>query len=238
MLNNGDDLVNFNILVCDDEKDIVNAIEIYLKSEGYHVIPAYDGIQAIEKLAEHDIHLIIMDIMMPRLDGIAVTSKIREKDNIPIIILSAKSESTDKVLGLNIGADDYITKPFDAIELLARVRSNLRRYVDLGNMQRKDDSICIGRLSLNDKTKEIKVDEKSIDLTPNEYGVLKLLMRNKGRVFSSNEIYEYVWDQPAYDVKKIISVYISNLREKLEINPKDPDYIKTVYGMGYKIVGD
>lgn len=230
--------MRFNILVCDDEKDIVNAIEIYLKSEGYHVIPAYDGIQAMEKLTEHDIHLIIIDVMMPRLDGIAVTAKIREKDNIPIIILSAKSESTDKVLGLNIGADDYITKPFDAIELLARVRSNLRRYVDLGNMLKKEDGIFTGRISLNDKTKEVKVDEGRIDLTPNEYGILKLLMSNKGRVFSSNEIYEYVWDQPAYDVKKIISVYISNLREKLEINPKEPDHIKTVYGMGYKIVGD
>ena len=229
--------MSFNILVCDDEKDIVNAIEIYLKSEGYNVIPAYDGIEAIERLGEHDIHLIIMDIMMPRLDGIAVTAKIREKDNIPIIILSAKSESTDKVLGLNIGADDYVTKPFDAIELLARVRSNLRRYVDLDNMLKKDDSTFIGRISLNDKTKEVKVDENRIDLTPNEYGILKLLMNNKGRVFSSNEIYEYVWDQPAYDVKKIISVYISNLREKLEINPKEPDHIKTVYGMGYKIVG-
>ena len=238
MLNNGDDLVSFNILVCDDEKDIVSAIEIYLKSEDYNVITAYDGIEAIEKLAEHNIHLIIMDIMMPRLDGISVTAKIREKDNIPIIILSAKSESTDKVLGLNIGADDYITKPFDAIELLARVRSNLRRYVDLGNMIKKDDDIFTGGISLNDKTKEVKVDEKRIDLTPNEYGILKLLMNNKERVFSSNEIYEYVWDQPAYDVKKIISVYISNLREKLEINPKEPDHIKTVYGMGYKIVGD
>ena len=230
--------MSFNILVCDDEKDIVSAIEIYLKSEDYNVITAYDGIEAIEKLAEHNIHLIIMDIMMPRLDGISVTAKIREKDNIPIIILSAKSESTDKVLGLNIGADDYITKPFDAIELLARVRSNLRRYVDLGNMIKKDDDIFTGGISLNDKTKEVKVDEKRIDLTPNEYGILKLLMNNKERVFSSNEIYEYVWDQPAYDVKKIISVYISNLREKLEINPKEPDHIKTVYGMGYKIVGD
>lgn len=230
--------MSFNILVCDDEKDIVNAIEIYLRSEGYHVICAYDGVEAMERLEEHDIHLIIIDIMMPRLDGIAVTSKIREKDNIPIIILSAKSEYTDKVLGLNVGADDYITKPFNAIELLARVRSNLRRYVDLGSMLRKDDSILAGRISLNDKTKEVKVDDKMIYLTPNEYGILKLLMENKGRVFSSNEIYEYVWDQPAYDVKKIISVHISNLRDKLEIDPKEPDHIKTVYGMGYKMVGD
>lgn len=230
--------MDFNILVCDDEKDIVNAIEIYLRSEGYNVICAYDGIEAIEKLEENEIHLVIIDVMMPRLDGIAVTAKIREKENIPIIILSAKSEYTDKVLGLNVGADDYITKPFNAIELLARVRSNLRRYVDLGSMIKKDDGILAGRISLNDKTKEVKVDDKMIYLTPNEYGILKLLMENKGRVFSSNEIYEYVWDQPAYDVKKIISVHISNLRDKLEINPKEPDHIKTVYGMGYKIVGD
>ncbi len=230
--------MGFNILVCDDEKDIVSAIEIYLKSEGYNVICAYDGVEAMEKLEENDIHLIIIDIMMPRLDGIAVTSKIREKDNIPIIILSAKSEYTDKVLGLNVGADDYITKPFNAIELLARVKSNLRRYVELGSMAKKDEGIFAGRISLNDKTKEVKMDENIINLTPNEYGILKLLMENKGRVFSSNEIYEYVWDQPAYDVKKIISVHISNLRDKLEISPKEPDHIKTVYGMGYKIVGD
>lgn len=230
--------MGFNILVCDDEKDIVSAIEIYLKSEGYNVICAYDGVEAMEKLEENDIHLIIIDIMMPRLDGIAVTSKIREKDNIPIIILSAKSEYTDKVLGLNVGADDYITKPFNAIELLARVKSNLRRYVELGSMAKMDEGIFAGRISLNDKTKEVKMDENIINLTPNEYGILKLLMENKGRVFSSNEIYEYVWDQPAYDVKKIISVHISNLRDKLEISPKEPDHIKTVYGMGYKIVGD
>ncbi len=230
--------MGINILVCDDEKDIVNAIEIYLRSEGYNVICAYDGIEAMEKLGENEIHLIIIDVMMPRLDGIAVTAKIREKDNIPIIILSAKSEYTDKVLGLNVGADDYITKPFNAIELLARVRSNLRRYVDLGSMLKKEEGILAGRISLNDKTKEVKVDDKMIYLTPNEYGILKLLMGNKGRVFSSSEIYEYVWDQPAYDVKKIISVHISNLRDKLEINPKEPDHIKTVYGMGYKIVGD
>lgn len=230
--------MDINILVCDDEKDIVNAIEIYLRSEGYNVICAYDGIEAMEKLGENDIHLIIIDVMMPRLDGIAVTAKIREKDNIPIIILSAKGEYTDKVLGLNVGADDYITKPFNAIELLARVRSNLRRYVDLGSMLKKDEGILAGRISLNDNTKEVKVDNKMIYLTPNEYGILKLLMENKGRVFSSNEIYEYVWDQPAYDVKKIISVHVSNLRDKLEIDPKEPDHIKTVYGMGYKIVGD
>ncbi|MFY9213572.1 MAG: response regulator transcription factor [Tissierellaceae bacterium] len=230
--------MTYNILVCDDEKDIVNAIEIYLRSEGYNVISAYDGVEALDKLESHDIHLIIMDVMMPGLDGIAVTAKIREQDNLPIIILSAKGEYTDKVLGLNVGADDYITKPFNAIEFLARVRSNLRRYVDLGSMVKNDNSLVTGRISLNDKAKEVKLDGKIVDLTPNEYGILKLLMENKGRVFSSNEIYEYVWDQPAYDVKKIISVHISNLRDKLEIDPKAPDHIKTVYGMGYKLVGD
>lgn len=230
--------MTYNILVCDDEKDIVNAIEIYLRSEGYNVISAYDGVEALDKLESHDIHLIIMDVMMPGLDGIAVTAKIREQDNLPIIILSAKGEYTDKVLGLNVGTDDYITKPFNAIEFLARVRSNLRRYVDLGSMVKNDNSLVTGRISLNDKAKEVKLDGKIVDLTPNEYGILKLLMENKGRVFSSNEIYEYVWDQPAYDVKKIISVHISNLRDKLEIDPKAPDHIKTVYGMGYKLVGD
>lgn len=230
--------MSYNILVCDDEQDIVNAIKIYLKSEGYNVICAYDGIQALEALEQNNIHLIIIDVMMPRLDGIAVTSKIRMKNNIPIIILSAKSEYTDKVLGLNVGADDYITKPFNAIELLARVKSNLRRFTDLGSMIKEEDVFSVGRLTLNDRTKQVKADNNIVNLTPNEYGILKLLMKNKGRVFSSNEIYEYVWDQPAYNVKKIISVHISHLREKLEINPKEPDYIKSVYGMGYKIVGE
>ncbi len=228
----------YNILVCDDEKDIVDAIEIYLKSEGYNVISAYDGIQALELLDKNVIHLIIIDVMMPKLDGIAVTSKIRSSNNIPIIILSAKSEYTDKVLGLNVGADDYITKPFNAIELLARVRSNLRRYTDLGSIVIEKDVFSSGRITLNDKTKEVRVDNNIVSLTPNEYGILKLLMKNKERVFSSNEIYEYVWDQPAYDVKKVISVHISHLREKLEINPKEPDHIKSVYGMGYKVAGE
>lgn len=231
--------MGFNILVCDDEKDIVKAIEIYLRSEGYNVVCAYDGVQALDELKNNDIHLVIIDVMMPKLDGIEVTSKIRmENNNIPIIILSAKSEYTDKVLGLNVGADDYITKPFNAIELLARVKSNLRRFTDLGSMAKEVEVFIVGRLTLNDRTKQVKADNNIVDLTPNEYGILKLLMKNKGRVFSSNEIYEYVWDQPAYNVKKVISVHISHLREKLEINPKDPDLIKSVYGMGYKMVGE
>ena len=233
----GDDLI-YNILVCDDEKDIVDAIEIYLKSEGYNVICAYDGMNALEAIESNDIHLIIIDLMMPKLDGISAISKIRAEKNIPIIILSAKSEYTDKVLGLNVGADDYITKPFNAIELLARVKSNLRRYTSLGSMQKEEDVFEVGRITLNDRTKEVKLDDNIVSLTPNEYGILKLLIKNRDRVFSSNEIYEYVWDQPAYNVKKIISVHISNLRSKLEINPREPDYIKSVYGMGYKIVGD
>ncbi|MBC8587839.1 response regulator transcription factor [Paratissierella segnis] len=228
----------YNILVCDDEKDIVDAIEIYLKSEGYNVICAYDGMNALEAIESNDIHLIIIDLMMPKLDGISAISKIRAEKNIPIIILSAKSEYTDKVLGLNVGADDYITKPFNAIELLARVKSNLRRYTSLGSMQKEEDVFEVGRITLNDRTKEVKLDDNIVSLTPNEYGILKLLIKNRDRVFSSNEIYEYVWDQPAYNVKKIISVHISNLRSKLEINPREPDYIKSVYGMGYKIVGD
>ena len=228
----------YNILVCDDEKDIVDAIEIYLKSEGYNVICAYDGMNALEAIESNDIHLIIIDLMMPKLDGISAISKIRAEKNIPIIILSAKSEYTDKVLGLNVGADDYITKPFNAIELLARVKSNLRRYTSLGSMQKEEDVFEVGRITLNDRTKEVRLDDNIVSLTPNEYGILKLLIKNRDRVFSSNEIYEYVWDQPAYNVKKIISVHISNLRSKLEINPREPDYIKSVYGMGYKIVGD
>lgn len=230
--------MSYNILVCDDEKDIVRAIEIYLKSEGFNVICTYDGMQALEALEHNDIHLIIIDVMMPKLDGIEATSKIRIKHNIPIIILSAKSEYTDKVIGLNVGADDYITKPFNAIELLARVKSTLRRFTALGSMQKEEDVFSIGRIILNDRTKQVSADNNIVNLTPNEYGILKLLMKNKGRVFSSNEIYEHVWDQPPYHVKKIISVHISHLREKLEINPKEPDYIKSVYGMGYKIVGD
>ncbi|SDK09854.1 response regulator transcription factor [Natronincola ferrireducens] len=230
--------MGYNILVCDDEKDIVSAIEIYLKSEGYNVICAYDGMQALEALEHNDIHLIIIDVMMPKLDGIEATSRIRMKHNIPIIILSAKSEYTDKAIGLNVGADDYITKPFNAIELLARVKSTLRRFTALGSMEKEEDVFSIGRITLNDRTKQVSADNNIVNLTPNEYGILRLLMKNKGRVFSSNEIYEQVWDQPAYHVKKVISVHISHLREKLEINPKEPDYIKSVYGMGYKIVGD
>lgn len=228
----------FNILVCDDEPDIVSAIDIYLRSEGYFVYKAYDGLDALDMLTKYNIHLLIIDVMMPKLDGIQATVKIREEKNIPIIILSAKSEDTDKVLGLNVGADDYISKPFNPIELVARVKSNLRRYTDLGSMEQRQDLFRVGSITLDDARKFVSVDGNEVSLTPNEYGILKLLMQNVDHVFSSNQIYEQVWGEAAFDVKKTISVHISHLREKIEVNPKAPDYIKSVYGMGYKISGD
>lgn len=226
--------MEYNILVCDDEKDIVSAIEIYLKAEGYNVFSAYNGLEALKILKEVKIHLVLMDLMMPKMDGITAILKIREKNNIPIIILSAKSEITDKIIGLNVGADDYITKPFNAIELTARVNSTLRRYVSLGSAKIEKNEYTAGRVTLNDTSKEVEVDNEKVSLTPYEYKILLLLLKNKGRVFSSNEIYEYVWEEEAHDVKKVISVHISHLRDKIEINPRKPDLIKSVYGMGYK----
>lgn len=226
------------ILVCDDEKDIVKAIEIYLKMEKYNVIKAYNGQEALDILKTAEVDLLIADIMMPIMDGIELTEKARKITNIPIIILSAKGELTDKVHGLNVGADDYITKPFDAVELLARVKSCLRRSVISNNTQEKDyDVFHAGRISVNDSKKEVLVDGEIVKLTPYEYGILMLLIQNVGCVFTSDEIYEKVWDAPPYDVKKIVSVHISRLRDKLEINPRKPDMIKSVYGMGYKIEG-
>lgn len=229
--------MQYNILVCDDEKDIVSAIEIYLKAQGYEVFPAYNGREALEIMDKEKIHLILMDLMMPEMDGMSAILKIREKNNIPIIILSAKSEITDKILGLNVGADDYITKPFNAIELIARVNSSLRRYMNLGAANIDQDEIAIGRLVLNDSSKTVTVDGQAVNLTPYEYKILYLLMKNQGKVFSSDEIYETVWEEEAHDVKKVISVHISHLRDKVEINPRKPDLIKSVYGMGYKIEG-
>ncbi len=229
--------MQYNILVCDDEKDIVSAIEIYLKAQGYEVFPAYNGREALEIMDKENIHLILMDLMMPEMDGMSAILKIREKNNIPIIILSAKSEITDKILGLNVGADDYITKPFNAIELIARVNSSLRRYMNLGAANIDQDEIAIGRLVLNDSSKTVTVDGQAVNLTPYEYKILYLLMKNQGKVFSSDEIYETVWEEEAHDVKKVISVHISHLRDKVEINPRKPDLIKSVYGMGYKIEG-
>lgn len=227
--------MNYNILICDDEYDIVQAIKIYLTAEGYRVFEAYNGKEALDILEKEEIHLVIIDIMMPVMDGISAILKIRETVNIPIIVLSAKSEITDKIIGLNVGADDYITKPFNAIELIARVNSIIRRYTSLGSAEIEKDLLTIGRVELFDEAKEVRVEGEPINLTPYEYKILKLLMKNKGRVFSSNEIYEKVWEEEAHDVKKIISVHISHLRDKVEINPRKPDLIKSVYGMGYKI---
>lgn len=227
--------MDYNILVCDDERDILDAIEIYLKAEGYSVFNAEDGASALEILEKKEIHLAIIDIMMPVMDGITLIMKMREVTNIPIIVLSAKSEVTDKIVGLNVGADDYITKPFNAVELTARVNSLIRRYFSLGASEIKKGDIKIGRVSLSDESKEVRVEGEVVSLTPYEYKILYLLLKNPGRVFSSNEIYERVWEDEAIDVRKIISVHISHLRDKVEINPRKPDLIKSVYGMGYKI---
>lgn len=230
--------MDYRILVCDDDRDIVAAIEIYLKSEGYEVFRAYNGREAMDILSREDVHLILLDVMMPEMDGIRATAKIREQKNIPILILSAKTEDSDKVLGLNVGADDYIAKPFNPIELVARVRSHLRRYTNLGSIASQPDVLRVGGLEIDDASKRVTVDGREVSLTPNEYGILLLLARHRGRVFSSNQIYEQVWGEPAFDVKKTISVHISHLREKIEVNPREPDYIKMVYGMGYKIAGE
>lgn len=225
----------YNILVVDDEKEIVDAIDIYLTYEGFKVLKAYDGLEALEILSEDEIHLIVMDIMMPKMDGMRATMKIREKKSIPIIMLSAKSEDTDKILGLNMGADDYITKPFNPLELIARVKSQLRRYVNLGNYKgTTDEIITVGALALNDVTKELTVDGELVKITPLEYKILKLLMTYKGRVFSIDEIYEKVWNEPSYNTDTV-TVHIRRIREKIEINPSDPRYLKVVWGIGYKI---
>lgn len=229
------DTMNYNILVCDDERDILDAIKIYLKAEGYKVFTAEDGARALEIIKENEIHLAIIDIMMPVMDGITLIMKMREKTNIPIIVLSAKGEVTDKIVGLNVGADDYITKPFNAVELTARVNSLIRRYFSLGASDIKTGDLKIGRVSIFDDSKEVRVEDDITNLTPYEYKILYLLAKNPGRVFSSNEIYERVWEEEAIDVRKIISVHISHLRDKIEINPRKPDLIKSVYGMGYKI---
>lgn len=225
-----------NILVCDDDKEIVEAIEIYLLQEGHHIFKAYDGVEAINVLKSNDIHLLIIDVMMPRLDGIHATLKIREESSIPIIILSAKSEDNDKILGLNIGADDYVTKPFNPLELVARVRSNLRRYTSLGNINQDNISIYqVGGLCMNDETKEVSIDGDIIKLTPIEYNILLLLVKNQGRVFSINQIYESIWNEDAIGADNTVAVHIRHIREKIEINPKEPRYLKVVWGVGYKI---
>ena len=225
-----------NILVCDDDKEIVDATEIYLSQDGYKIYKAYDGEQAIQILDKEEIHLLIMDIMMPKLDGIRATLKIREYSSIPIIILSAKSEDTDKILGLNIGADDYICKPFNPLELVARVKSNLRRYTSLGSLTGENKAIYqVGGLVLNDDTKQVTVDDEPVKMTPIEYNILLLLMKNQGRVFSINQIYESIWNEDAIGADNTVAVHIRHIREKIEINPKEPRYLKVVWGVGYKI---
>ena len=225
-----------NILVCDDDREIVDAIEIYLSQDGYKIYKAYDGEQAIQILDKEDIHLLIMDIMMPRLDGIRATLKIREYSSIPIIILSAKSEDTDKILGLNIGADDYICKPFNPLELVARVKSNLRRYTSLGSLTGENKAIYqVGGLILNDDIKQVTVDDEPVKMTPIEYNILLLLMKNQGRVFSINQIYESIWNEDAIGADNTVAVHIRHIREKIEINPKEPRYLKVVWGLGYKV---
>ena len=227
----------FNILICDDDREIVDAIAIYLETEGYGVMKAYNGLEALQTLEKNEIHLLIMDIMMPEMDGIKATLKVREKSSIPVILLSAKSEDADKILGLNIGADDYITKPFSPLELLARVKSQLRRYTQFGSLADEDgeDIISSGGLVINDSTKQVNVDGNEVKLTPIEYDILKFLTINKGRVYSTSKIYESVWNEDAIGTDNIIAVHIRHIREKIEINPKEPRYLKVVWGQGYKI---
>ena len=225
-----------NILVCDDDKEIVDAIEIYLVQEGYSVLKAYDGVQALEMLKENEVHLLIIDIMMPKLDGIHATLKIRETSSIPIIMLSAKTEDADKILGLNIGADDYVAKPFNPLELVARVKSQLRRYTELGNISEDSSNVFkTGDLVINDDLKEVMVDGNPVKMTPIEYNILLLLVKNQGKVFSINQIYESIWNEDAIGADNTVAVHIRHIREKIEINPKEPKYLKVVWGIGYKI---
>ena len=221
------------VLVTDDDQDIRDGIEIYLKNEGYHVLKAADGLEAIRLLEENTIHLIILDIMMPKMDGITATFKIRAARNIPIIMLSAKAEQSDKIHGLSVGADDYITKPFHPLELMARVKSQLRRYVDLGEYDEPSEQV-IG-LELDVAAREVRVEGEPVKLTPTEYKITELLLKNAGRVFSISEIYELVWNEQAYNAENIVAVHIRKIREKIEVDPKNPRYLKVVWGLGYKI---
>lgn len=226
-----------NILVCDDDKEIVEAIEIYLSQEGYQILKAYDGLQAMDMLKKNRVDLLIIDIMMPKLDGIRATMKIREEYSFPIIFLSAKSEDTDKILGLNIGADDYVTKPFNPLELIARVKSQLRRYTQLGAAIPSEEKKIYrsGGLVIDDEKKEVQVDGEIVKLTPIEYQILFFLLKNQGKVFSINQIYEQIWKEDSYAAENTVAVHIRHIREKIEINPKEPGYLKVVWGLGYKI---
>ena len=225
----------YNILICDDEKDIVNALKIYLNDTNYQLFEAYTGKEALEITEKENIHLILLDIMMPEMDGITAMAKIRAFSNVPIILLTAKSEDTDKVLGLNVGADDYVTKPFNPVELLARVKSQLRRYTQLGGANVTLEVLIIGGIALNDKTKIVTVDGEKISLTPKEYDILKLFMENPGRVMSPKEIYRQVWKEAPFGTDNTVAVHIRHLREKIEINPTEPRYLKVVFGQGYKL---
>lgn len=224
------------ILVCDDDREIVEAIDIYLSQEGYNILKAYDGMEALEVLKNNEVHLLIIDVMMPKLDGLRATLKIRQESSIPIIILSAKSEDADKILGLNVGADDYVTKPFNPLELTARVKSQLRRYTKLGNKAAVNENLYqTGGLVINDDLKEVTVDGESVKLTPIEYNILLLLVKNQGKVFSINQIYENIWNEEAIGADNTVAVHIRHIREKIEVNPKDPRYLKVVWGVGYKV---
>jgi len=233
--------LGYTVLICDDDKDILNALEIYLKQDGYNVIKAENGVQAMEILKTSVVHLILLDVMMPEMDGIMTAIKIRESNiNIPIIFLSAKSEDTDRILGLDMGGDDYITKPFNTVELLARVKEHLRRYARLGGLAEQTTEsknvYVTGGLVVDDNRKRVTVDGEEVMLTATEYNILKLLISNRERIFSASQIYEAVWNEPAFNVGKIVSVHIRHIREKIEINPKEPRYLKIVYGLGYKVV--
>lgn len=223
------------VLVCDDDKAILDSIEIYLKLEGYEVLKAEDGMQALKIIEENEIHCLVLDIMMPKLDGLQTTLKIREKHNFPIIMLSAKSEDTDKITGLGFGADDYVTKPFNPLELVARVKSQIRRYVSFSGFVKKDSQLVTGGLIVDTDAKTVTVDGEEVKLTAREYLILEYLCKNMGRVLSSSQIYEAVWNEPSFRTEKTVTVHIKNIREKIEINPKDPKYIKVVYGLGYKV---
>ncbi len=225
-----------NILVCDDDKEIVEAVDIYLSQEGYDVFKAYDGAEALEVINNNDIQLLIIDVMMPKMDGIHAVLELRKKSSIPVIILSAKSEDSDKILGLNVGADDYLPKPFNPLELVARVKSQLRRYTKLGTLAEDESDIySVGGLSINDDNKTVSVDGESVKLTPIEYNILLLLVKNAGKVFSINQIYESIWNEDAIGADNTVAVHIRHIREKIEINPKDPRYLKVVWGVGYKV---
>lgn len=224
----------YNILICDDEKDIVNALKIYLTDANYQLFEAFNGKEALQTVEENDIHLVLLDIMMPEMDGIEAMVKIREKSNVPIILLTAKSEESDKILGLNVGADDYITKPFQPMEVSARVRSQLRRYMQLGAGNVKPDVLRVGGIELDDKEKTVTLDGEPVSLTPTEYDILKLLMQNPGQVFSPREIYKRIWNDLPYGSENTVAVHIRHIREKLEINPAEPRYLKVVWGQGYK----